>query len=414
MKINKYIIIGAFTVLTVCLGFYIHKSGRYEDTIRPTVKKIVMPVYNFLRNVEDVEIEHLIITISENDYNAIKRIRQQAFDDEYYVRDKDKYFPATIQWHDSIYKVKLRLKGDMLDHLDSEKWSYRIFVNGNRKILDMTSFSIQHPKTRNFIWEWVYHEMMKKEGIIALDYKFIKVTINDSNYGIFAMEEGFNDHILVKNKRKSGTILKFDEEKYWQQLYKKNTNEPLNNNKFFIESKIISTAKNDTSFDIVNQTKTLIMILDSFKNGKINSSEIFDINIVCNYLAISEILGARHGLNWINQRMYFNAISKKIEPIAFDGEPYIDNSKMVINIKKNKTFEDPFWKQILLDTLFFNLYLEKLSYYSKKIHFFLNNMEQLMEKNKTILDIEFPNLNSDYEEMKNLLFLRNKEANLEI
>ena len=56
------------------------------------------------------------------------------------------------------------MKGDWIDHLIGDKWSFRIKLKGDKTIQGMKKFSIHHPITRGFINEWVYQKTNKKEG----------------------------------------------------------------------------------------------------------------------------------------------------------------------------------------------------------------------------------------------------------
>ena len=59
--------------------------------------------------------------------------------------------------------VKMRLKGDWVDHLRGDKWSYRVHVEGEDAFLGMRHFSIQNPATRNYLYEWAYLEHLRAE-----------------------------------------------------------------------------------------------------------------------------------------------------------------------------------------------------------------------------------------------------------
>jgi len=42
----------------------------------------------------------------------------------------------------------------------------------------MKQFSIHHPNTRNYVYEWIFHQALKREGVLSLRYDFIEVTLN--------------------------------------------------------------------------------------------------------------------------------------------------------------------------------------------------------------------------------------------
>ena len=56
------------------------------------------------------------------------------------------------------------------------------------------------------------------------------------------------------------------------------------------------------------------------------TSEVFDIDRLSKFFALSDILGAEHGARWHNARFYFNPFTNLLEPISFDGNPNYANS----------------------------------------------------------------------------------------
>ena len=110
------------------------------------------------------------------------------------------------------------LKGDGIDHIkDKLKSSYRIRVKGDNTILGMKQFSIHHPRERNHLNEWLFHKTINREGLISLRYFFVKVILNGTDLGIYALEEHFERRLLENNQRKPGVIVRFDEEKMWDE-----------------------------------------------------------------------------------------------------------------------------------------------------------------------------------------------------
>ena len=101
---------------------------------------------------------------------------QKALDFGTIVQHKGSFVPAKIRLPDRTIKVKMRLKGEATDHLEGDKWSYRVKVTGNDAIFGMSFFSIQDPVRSSFVYEWVFHEMMRHAGLIAPRYDFVDVT----------------------------------------------------------------------------------------------------------------------------------------------------------------------------------------------------------------------------------------------
>ncbi len=167
-------------------------------------------------NGRKVNPESISIEIKNKDLKLLERNRKRALERGVIINDIDgDYVPATIEYKDEKIKVKLRLKGHMTDHLQENKWSFRIKVKDKETLMGMKRFSVQHPGTRGYIYEWIYHELMKKEDVIALRYKFINVQLNGKDWGVYALEENFEDDLISNNHRIKGPILRFNPDLYW-------------------------------------------------------------------------------------------------------------------------------------------------------------------------------------------------------
>ena len=99
-----------------------------------------------------------------------------------------------------IPEIKLkRLR--LLSNENKNKSSYKLNIRNKNVYKSLSSFSIQKPRIRNYIHEWIFHELAKEIGLISLDYDFVKLKINGENKGLFVIEESFSNTLLEKNNR---------------------------------------------------------------------------------------------------------------------------------------------------------------------------------------------------------------------
>lgn len=226
----------------------------------------------------------------------------------------DDLVPAKIQFQGREIPVKMRLKGDITDHLETDKWSYRIQVKGNDQLLGMRRFSIQHPMTRNYLYEWAWLHSLRREDVLALRYQFVNVVFNGTNKGVFALEEHFSKELLESQQRREGVIVTFDEEMFWREN---------NANPGVINAKISTRGNSRVSENSVlsRERDTAVALLQAFQENKLPASEVFDVPLLAKFLATSELWGAHHALYWNNMNFYYNPVTAKLEPIGFDGIP---------------------------------------------------------------------------------------------
>jgi hypothetical protein len=320
---NPFIFLTALVLLTVLL---LSLKG-----INKTSKYVATPVFE-----QKTSLDLIQITLKEKHYNKLKKKRNKALSVGVLETDDNDYVPATITFNGVDYKAQIRLKGDWTDHLAGDKWSFRVKLKDDKTILGMRKFSVHHPKTRGYINEWLYQKAIKKENLIGLRYGFLEGAIhikkeNTSKYlnkavGIYAIEETFDKRTIENNKRKESIILKFSENYWWHEVKKSlKVGSPygLDWNTFmqrvdypitlFSESKMLQDTVMRSYFKLSKN------LLRETRFGKMKLSDAFDVKKLAMQNAILNLFGATHGNYIINLRFYYNPITSKLEPIAFDG-----------------------------------------------------------------------------------------------
>ena len=277
----------------------------------------------------------LEITLSEKQYRKLKTKRDQAIKDQVLLSSSDDLVPARLRFHNEDFKAQLRLKGDWVDHLQGDQWSFRVKIKDNRTLMGMRKFSLHRPATRNYAGEWLFHQVLADAGLMHLQYHFIKVILRVQNgpssevkdLGIYALEEGFDKLLIERNRRREGVILKLDESLMWEehQAYLKGRLDIpdlqfLNFHHYqqmpvvpFEEGRILA----DTT--LYKQYLTGSALFRDFIDGKKKLSEVFDVERTARFTAIANLLGANHALGGHNYRVYYNPVTSKLEPIGFDG-----------------------------------------------------------------------------------------------
>ena len=165
---------------------------------------------------EHKELKTLRINISEKNLALIDEYVNIAIAQEVISANLKRYFSAELIQGDSIVPIKIRLKGDWTDHVNTSKISFRIKMPKKSRFNDYSVFSIQNPETKSFLDEWFLREIFKLEGVLTPRYEFINVIINDEIKGIYAIEEHFQPELLEFNNRAIGPILKIAEDGFWE------------------------------------------------------------------------------------------------------------------------------------------------------------------------------------------------------
>ena len=347
------------------------------------------------------------IVISDSNYIELKKNRDSAINLGIIDPSLKNYIIGDLIYKNSKMPVKIRFKGDWVDHLKGDKWSFRIVVLGDNSFKGMKSFSIQSPHTRTFLDEWLMHKIFKKEDILTTRYEFIDVKLNNNQLGIYAYEEHFEKQLLESSNRREGPILKFNEQGLWETRINKkfyNTSFPYYEASEVIPFKKNKTLKNSTLKKNYEYATQLMLKYKEF-NGNLN--EIFNLKKVARYFALCDLGRVRHSLHWHNQRFYFNPITNKLEHIGFDCFAGIEEGEkdIILGYIENDKFEYPVSylnKQLFNSKIFKTHYTHYLNKYSSNEY--INEIEKefnsTLKKLNANLNVEFPNYKFNFERYK--------------
>ncbi len=345
-------------------GAYVNESGFFGKNVKPILQERLRIVPHAIAGVF-ARPERLDIDIKQVYMDRLREQRSQALRSGILMTQANDRVPATIRWKGRAVKVGLRLKGDWTDHLETEKWSFRVTVRGGETLLGMREFSLQHPWTRNYIYEWIYHAVLRREDVIALRYQFVNVVLNGKDLGVYALEEHFDKLLLEANRRREGPIVKFNEEALWADRRRhglEGEQSPTDLQSWFsstIDAFNMKRIEEDPA--LRQQFAAARSLLERFRSGEIGAGQVFDIAKLASFFAVSDLLGATHGAGlWHNLRFYFNPITARLEPVGFDGDAGSEISTLLIEEGSRAGDRRNFHALVFADEQFVRRYVEAL------------------------------------------------------
>ncbi|HAP70038.1 MAG TPA: hypothetical protein DCR04_10000 [Flavobacteriales bacterium] len=255
------------------------------------------------------------------DLAEMVQLREAAVQGEVIDDKTKKEFSCILSYKGEHFSGTIRFKGDWTDHLKSDKWSYRIELDGGKTIMGKRTFSIQHPGTRGFAKEWLLHKLLQREGVLTTMYTFLPVEMNDKALGLYAFEEHFEKQLLESQDRREGVILKFDEELFWEAMLLKNRDN-IHHNFPSYEAAYIKPFGKKRLLKSKSLKKQLVLgnnLLEMYRTMNPDIDIYLDVERYAKYLAIVTLTNTHaHSAEWHNQRWYVNPVSAKLEPIVFD------------------------------------------------------------------------------------------------
>ncbi len=290
-------------------------------------------------------LETLYIEIAPADMAQIEAKREEALQLGILLATGGDYVPAAISIGSGGEEipVELRLKGDWTDHFASSKWSFRVRVLGGNHVFGMYTFALQDPSTRAYINEWAFLQNLRSEDVLTVGYRFVRVVLNGEYKGIYALEEGFSKELFEAQERREGLIIRYDEDLVWEyRAFYDDQLVPQGINEFYVIDEFQS-GKVNADPALSAQRDIAVGLLRALWTGEQNGAQVFDSKTMGRFLALSDLWRARHALVWHNLRYYYNPITARLEPIAFDCHPLASTQPTEgIGLSQDAFYGDPY------------------------------------------------------------------------
>ncbi|MCZ4409045.1 CotH kinase family protein [Cryomorphaceae bacterium 1068] len=346
----------------------------------------------------------LHLYFSEEELAFFESEREEAFREGVHF-SRDRWSKGVLSDEKIVIPIEARLKGDWLDHMQGRKWSFRVKTREDRTFGRMRSFSVQTPASRNFLHEYLAHELFTDQGILTTRYSFTPLYLNTENFGLYAIEEHFAKQLIEFNLRREGPIIRFDEDPFWRvnALTVGTDRVEYPYMPVFETSRITPFGTNKVLSDTIMYGQFLIAqsLLNQFRNRESSIDDLFDLDKLAKYLALMDLVDGKHGFIWHNMRFYYNPVLCKLEPINFDNytEEYEDGSATLsaLVFDKNSTYlkyenmiHSFFGSEKLLE-----LYLNYLEEYTDPefIQEFLVQRDDELNEHADLINMEFSHYN---------------------
>lgn len=306
------------------MNVYVYTTGEKEiffDDLK------IEKLGSLKKELKDFKLDTLRFFIEEKGMQKLAAKRSAALRNRILETSDDDWVKGKIVSEtENDKKMKLRLKGDWLDHLSGDKWSFRVKMGSNEAWNRLRTFSVQTPMARYYLHEWLLHQFYEREDVLTTYYDFAMLDLNGASKGVYAIEEHFDKVLLESRQRREGPIIKFREDGFWTAL-KRQMNavnmiqHQLQQNekdwsgseiRAFGEKTVLSSPKLTEQFEVAQN------LLHQFQYGR-PIDEVFDLERLAKFYAITDVVGAYHGIVWHNQRFYYNPLIGKLEPIGYDG-----------------------------------------------------------------------------------------------
>lgn len=337
-------------------------------------------------------LDTLDIALTPEAAARIQAVRERAMSRGIIVQTDEDTVPMQMAFEGQQLKGTVRIKGDWTDHVDTDQWSLRVELKDG-KILGMSTFSVQHPKTRGWLWEWFVLAAARREGLLAPRSTFVNVAINGNPLGIYYLEEHFSKELLESQGRREGPIVLWDEGTRWSTLLQARNVPPKG-----VELPVPRTASSvwnvDPAFVRAYKEKRLdgsdalarsfysavekmrelqalavsagspgealrrLEAMDRVQEESIDS--ILAVDRLADMHALASLFQLQHPLIWHNMRFYHDPVLNRLEPILFDTDANHPGPRAPV-----VTRETPLMREFGRSRAYYDGVFERLGHYCR-------------------------------------------------
>lgn len=291
----------------------------------------------------------LRIDLPEASARRLQAVRDRALEVGVIRQAPEDTVPGTVEFDGRAFPAEVRIKGDWLDHVESDQWSLRVTLD-TAGVLGMRVFSIQALETVGYLWEWLVHESMRYEGVLAPRSTLVNVRINGNDAGIYFLQEHFAKELLESQQRREGPIVRFDETALWDLMLQNDlvlpVPPPMRSGVVVDTARVAAygekrLASDDTLRRALNDAIDGMRELRALAVGARTSAErlrrlealaaleesslerVVQVDRLACAHAVASLFQIEHGLFWHNLRFYFDPVLARLEPIMFDNMAHI-------------------------------------------------------------------------------------------
>lgn len=302
-------------ILNRYLGFDFRKSKNYIEILK----------ISFLSNFKSSQLENVYLNINQKSILGLERQRKLRSQNGGELPQKDfSTFPAKFVQDNKEYKIKIRTKGVRPIHWENkDQTSYKIDLKGSERIWGLEEFALQKPITRNYTYEYLFHELLGHVDLLRIKYFFVNLFFNNQNLGVYAVEESFSKELIERQKKRNGPIFGLSEEL----------------GEYFPNVKFDLYSENFWINEHPQLVENLFSVLNNLKNEKDIINNYFDLDKWAKYFAIIDLAGSYHGLLSKSVKFYYNPTTGLFEPIGYDihqGAGIFDNFIILDFLQESK------------------------------------------------------------------------------
>jgi len=227
--------------------------------------------------------------------------------------------PIKLWFQGKAYSADIRLHGKNPPHFrSSDKFSVRVHIRSTEKPLGLKEFSFIHPQARDNLYHFIYHEFVRRLGILSPRLEPVSLAINQKPFGAFILEEVIGDNLAERSGRVEGTTVFFKGSRVCPQ----GDTWPIcaamgNPSGKFATAVFVGEGKRKHNIpkEKIDLHEAAVKKLELFRRKKLKVADLFDIEKMANHMAAMVLFGASE-FDYNDMAFFYDSQKEKFEPIA--------------------------------------------------------------------------------------------------
>lgn len=278
--------------------------------IRNQLFKLVDEVNPFARHgvVKRSDLTEVRLTLSPNDVRYFEEAFRLAIASSGTVLPSEATKKRSIQVSFDGKKSDgtLSLHGDAYNHYAFYKKSFKVAFREQFPAQQFTDWRLLIPDDRGYLSPFVSHELSRRLGLPVADHRFAKVYINDIFYGLYFLEEKYDEAYLERNGFGNYAILKKDNVRVKRQLAAGDVTATLD--QFDVDG--LDDINHLQAAGIRDQAAVLFDAIAREDHETLKT--FFDVELTGKVEAWRALLGKTHDISPGNARFAYNVATGKV------------------------------------------------------------------------------------------------------
>jgi hypothetical protein len=310
-------------ILAFALGFIIHQQDWHRPLVGFVSSLAQRPTFTITALFRRSDLPTLHVDLQFEDYQLLIDKRAEAQRLGANIASDQDYVPAAIDHAGATVDVQIRLLEGAASGLSGETWPFEVIVQGNGTVLDLRRFTLTLADTKA-LSTWGYLETLRRADLLSPRYHLVRLLVNGTSKGVYAMEEYPSTELLAAQERPGGEIAYFETTAYWE-VYTHLGDAPSGSGFQYAQGSIDCTVlpahpNNDgDTADAAIPSQSCVeafQTLRALQEGDISPSDALDVDKMGSFLALTALWQGTSELDWRTLRLAYIPSTNRFEPIG--------------------------------------------------------------------------------------------------